>query len=200
MPSLSPDAGVHACVLAAGTSKRFGATKLIQPFRGKPLLQHVLEASQAACPGRVTLVVGHDAELVKNEAGPRVNAVIRNEGFVDGIGSSIAAAARHFRTDRERAQAIIIVLADQPLLDDKHLLNMIEKWRTRRDDIIASTFAATDCPPILFPRQVFGDLCKLDGDSGAKHLLSDPRYRVQRIENAALQYDIDTPEDLQALT
>ena len=49
----------YIIVLAAGQSKRYGETKLLEEYDGRPLLQHALAAGQEACPGRECLVTGH---------------------------------------------------------------------------------------------------------------------------------------------
>lgn len=193
MSPQSPPVVIRACVLAAGTSSRFGASKLIQSFRGKPLLQPALLAAQLACPGQVTLVVGHDGDSITAAAGNRYDNVVVNENYEDGLGSSIAKGVLN---SRDSADAIFIILADQPLLTAEHLKSMVERWSGHSNEIVASTFGGTDCPPILFPKQAFDQLEALSGDSGAKHLLRDKRYRIRRVESSALRYDVDTEQDL----
>ena len=52
-------------ILAAGAGTRFGAqTKQLADLRGKPLLQHAVDAMNAALD-RVVVVLGHDAEAIR---------------------------------------------------------------------------------------------------------------------------------------
>jgi CTP:molybdopterin cytidylyltransferase MocA len=189
-------AAVHACVLAAGTSTRFGATKLVRHFRGKPLVQHSLLAAQGACKGCVTLVVGHDEEaVIAASAGLGDNVIVNREHQL-GIGTSIAAGTR---ACRDGADAILIVLADQALVTAAHLKKLIDNWSGADDEIIASSFAGIVGPPILFPKHAFDTLCNLSGDTGAKKILSNDEFHVRSIDFPPAGLDVDTPEDLRNL-
>jgi molybdenum cofactor cytidylyltransferase len=196
MEHRSSQAVVCACVLAAGTSTRFGKTKLVQKLHGKPLVQHALLASQGACEGRVTLVVGHDEAAVMAASSGHSDNVIINRDHQQGIGTSISAAVRECR---DGADAILIVLADQPLVTAAHLSQLIDHWSGDDDEIIASAFEGVVGPPILFPKQAFAALCELQGDTGARKILSNKEFRVRSIDFPPAGTDIDTPEDLQKL-
>jgi len=187
---------VCACVLAAGTSSRFGQAKLVKMVRGKPLLQHALLAASESCDGQVTLVVGHNADAVRIAGGGLFDHVVTNDDYKDGIGSSIATGVR---TCRANADAVLILLADQPLISATHLENIITSWSGAENEIVASSFGGIFSPPILFPKNSFDALCELSGDQGARAILSDAAYEVTRIDFPPARFDIDTPGDLERL-
>ena len=187
---------VHVCVLAAGTSARFGATKLVRPLRGKPLVQHALLAAQSACKGCVTLVVGHDDEAVVEASAGLSDDVIANRAHQLGIGTSISAG---IRACRDGADAILIMLADQPLVTSAHLRELIDNWSGADNEIVASSFEGIVSPPILFPKNAFDALCELSGDTGARSLLSSDSFHVRSIDFPPAGLDVDTPEDLRNL-
>lgn len=183
---------IHACVLAAGTSTRFGDTKLVRNLRGKPLLQHALLAAQGACEGLVTLVVGHDQEAVTAAAAELTDNVVVNTEHQSGVGTSISAGVRACRGG---ADAILIVLADQPLVTAEHLNDLISTWSGSETEIVASAFDEILSPPILFPQHAFDALSELSGDMGAKKILSNKGFNVRTIEFPPASMDIDTIED-----
>ena len=187
---------VCACVLAAGTSTRFGETKLVRNLHGKPLVQHALLASQGACEGRVTLVVGHDEAAVIAASSGHSDKVIVNCDHQQGIGTSISAGVRECR---DGADAILIVLADQPLVTAAHLSQLIDHWSGAADEIITSSFEGVVGPPILFPKKAFDALCELNGDTGAKKILSNNEFHVRSIDFPPAGMDVDTPDDLRKL-
>jgi molybdenum cofactor cytidylyltransferase len=160
------------------------------------LLQHALAAAQGACPGQVTLVVGHDADAIQTVAAGLFDSVVTNERYQDGIGSSIATG---IRACRNGADAILVILGDQPLVTGEHLANIIAAWTGSESEIIATQFKDTSCPPILFPRGAYDALSALCGDLGAREVLMDERFDVRTVEFSPAQYDVDTPEDLQRI-
>ncbi len=187
---------IHACVLAAGSSSRFGDSKLVQEYRGRPLIQHALIAARDACPGAVTLVVGHDQKNIISAASEYSDNILVNEQHLDGIGSSISAATLNCK---DGADGILILLADQPLITADHLRNIMHTWSDNSDAIVATSFDTTRCPPILFPRNAFESLGNLSGDHGARGLLSSGEFSVASIDFPLAKYDIDTPENLRQL-
>ena len=182
--------------LAAGQSKRYGETKLLEEYDGRPLLQHALAAGQEACPGRVCLVTGHASENIINAASGLADDVVLNRRYRNGIGSSIAKSVSHLR---EEASAVIIMLADQPLVTAAHIGQIIEKWGNDPDAIVATRYSGVDGPPVLFGQSYFAELCELEGDAGARHVLQAHQDAVRTVEFAPAAIDIDTPDDLKAL-
>jgi molybdenum cofactor cytidylyltransferase len=196
MTQQSSSPRIVALVLAAGTSTRFGDTKMIAPLHGKPLIQHALEAVQEACSGSVNLVVGHDKEAVVNAAAELANQIIVNINFAEGLGTSIAAGVQ---ACRERADAILVLLGDQPLITNDHLTRLVEVWSGAPDEIVASSFDEVQGPPILFPGDCFDELVKLTGDMGARFVMTNKRFVVKSIPCPAARFDVDGPVDLQRL-
>lgn len=188
---------VFAIVLAAGTSSRFGATKQLADVAGIPMVRRaVLTANEAF--GSATLVVaGHEHGSILDACRETQGFVIINEAFARGIGTSIA---RGVASLTHVASAVVVLLADQPLVPASHLRAMLHQWSGAHDQIIATGFAGTKGPPVLFPSACFADLCALDGDNGGRALLSDDRFRVATIDCDDAAMDVDTPADLRRIS
>ncbi|MDH3532978.1 MAG: nucleotidyltransferase family protein [Gammaproteobacteria bacterium] len=184
---------VFAVVLAAGSASRFGSAKQLAKAQGLPLVKRVVDAACGACGRSVAVVIGHEWRAVSNACMPFHGFLIVNEKFATGMGSSIAAAVRRLR---HAADAVIIMLADQPLVTAAHIRALIDTWSGAADEIVVTAFADTYGPPVLFPRACFAELAELQGDSGGRQLLNDPRFVVRKVrfENAAV--DVDSPADL----
>ena len=187
---------IRACVLAAGSSARFGKPKLLQRFRGKPLLQHALLAAQEVCKGKVLLVVGHGKNAIGEASAGLADDIVVNADHELGMGTSIAAGVRACPED---TAALLILLADQPLITTVHLKNIIGAWHGGPDEIVTSSCDGIFSPPILFAKTAFQALRELEGDEGARRILTNKAFQLTNIEFAAAGLDIDTPEDLQRL-
>lgn len=183
-------------VLAAGESSRFGTPKLAATWRGQPLLQHALRAAATAFPDDVYLVTGKNAELISAASEGLANVELFNPHFANGIGSSIACAAD---ACHETTDALVIALADQPMISATHLQSLVTKWAGNHKRIVATEFSGVLGPPVLFGSDFFEDLCQLRDDRGAKAILNANSQSVDAVCFEPASIDIDTPGDLDAL-
>ena len=187
---------IYCVVLAAGESRRYGRTKLLETYRGEPLLRHALRAAQDTCPGRVCLVTGNDAEAMNRAAGELADTVVLNAEFESGMGTSIRAGVG---ACSEQADAVLIMLADQPLVTAEHLASMIETWKSDSSKIVVTAYRETIGPPVLFARSHFGELTGLSGDSGAKPILNKHAAVVRSVRFEPAAFDVDTTADFKNL-
>jgi molybdenum cofactor cytidylyltransferase len=156
---------IVSVVLAAGKSSRFPGDKLLQPFQGKPLAEHIAGTLQdmsfvariAVCPtgniARRDLFLRYAFEIVDNPDPSR------------GMSSSLALGAE--RAIGLRADAMLVCLADMPLVMRAHLDALL----AADADIVATESNGARSPPVVFTRSVLADLLKLTGDTGPRHLL-----------------------------
>jgi molybdenum cofactor cytidylyltransferase len=187
---------VFAIVLAAGTAARFGSTKQLQEHGGKTLVRRALDLADALCDERSILVVGHDWLAVYAACQPLSGFLLCNDRPDAGIGRSISQAIRSLPPT---AKAVLILLADQAMITTEHLESMLATWSGAGDEIVATAFAGTEGPPVLFPRRCFAALAELDGDQGARKLLCDDQFTVTTLTFEEAAIDIDTPGDLSKL-
>ena len=187
---------IVALVLAAGSAKRFGSSKQLAEFDGIPLARRALEVAADVFGDRTMLVVGHDWQAVTQSCSPLPGFLLMNDCHERGLGSSIACATRSVR---HAAQAVIMILADQPLVTAEHLRNLRDNWSGADNEIVATGFGDTAGAPVLFPGSCFDDLAVLQGDKGGQHLLSDERFTVRKIVFEPASVDIDTQAALDRL-
>ncbi len=196
MPALSHrDGTIFAAVLAAGTSSRFGSTKQLAKFSGEPLAARACRAAVGAFGVRTALVVGHARHAVAQACMPFPGFLVVNDEFASGLGASLARAARALG---HVADALVVVLADQPLVTTAHLSALAARWSGRPDGIVATRFSDTLGPPCLFGRASFSELASLSGDAGARGVLTDRRFELREVRFEPAAVDIDQPADLAA--
>lgn len=187
---------LYALVLAAGRASRYGRTKQCEAFDGVPLVRRAVDAAAAVCDSRVVLVVGHDWRNVSEAGRGPAGFLVRNESHDDGLGTSLGLGVRALR---HVAEAVLVVLADQPLVTGEHLARLVDSWSGARDEIVATAYGGTAGAPVLFPSGCFDELVTLEGDGGGKHLLADARFTTRTVTFEPAAVDIDTPEDLERL-
>ena len=192
---MNPDR-VFAIVLAAGSASRFGDTKQLAPVDGEALVSRAVRLASAVLGDRVVLVIGNDRHRVASACAPFGGFIAVNPDYRSGISTSIRAG---IEAVAPVADAAMLLLADQPLVGMDHLQTIIAAWRRRPAAIIASAYAGTVGPPVIFPRELFPALVELSGDRGAKRVIDSHPERVELVECEAAAVDIDRPGDIESL-
>jgi molybdenum cofactor cytidylyltransferase len=187
---------LFAIVLAAGTSSRFGSAKQLQAWRGASLVHGAMRLAEHAGSNRSLLVVGHQWHEVVDACRPLSGFIAVNDRYREGIGTSIRCGVQRVA---HVAGGVLLLLADQPLVTRPHLDRLCARWKESPNAIVASQYAGTLGPPIIFPKQDFGALCELSGDAGARSVVANATGRVIAVEFEEAAVDIDRPEDLAAL-
>ena len=196
MPEDKKTNDIFGVVLAAGSATRFGATKQLADLDGVPLVQRATGTAAEACGDRTLLVLGHDWRAVADACDPLRGFMVVNDDYAAGLGTSIACAVRAVQ---HVADAVVLLLADQPLISAAHVRSLCSTWSGAADEIVATSYAETVGVPALFGRACFGELASLGGDTGAKQVIASGRFEVQSVAFEPAAADIDTPEDLAKL-
>ena len=190
---------ISALLLAAGAARRFGAPKLLQDLRGKPLVRWSVERLAGLPLVEILAVVPPQHEDIQRAlAGLPVRFVVNPEPQ-RGIGTSIACGVAALREDTD---AVLICLADEPFASRDATQRVVGRFRSGGGDveIVQPTFQTIPGHPVLFSRAVFAELRALTGDHGARAVaLRDPaRVAVLAIDMPG-PVDVDTPADLETL-
>lgn len=188
-----PGDGLHAIVLAAGASSRFGSAKQLVRVAGRPLL-HTAVARAAEVAGTAVMVVlgARAAELTPLLTHSQSSVVI-NRDWREGLASSIRAGVARLPAS---CTAVLLTLVDQAAVTAEDLKRLVSAWRRQPEYIAAACYGATTGVPAIFPRSTFSDLQSLRGDVGARVLLQRNPDRLVRVPMPSAAIDIDTPEDL----
>jgi CTP:molybdopterin cytidylyltransferase MocA len=162
---------------------------------GEPLVRRNARALIDAGATPVVVVLGARAETIAPVlSGLNAVTVIVNHEWSNGIASSLVAGVSAVFAD-DSCEAVLVTLADQPLVDARALRRLIAAFD---DDhrIIASAYNDTLGVPAIFAREHANDLLRLTGDTGAAAWLRRRAKDVTRVPLKIATVDIDTPSDL----
>lgn len=185
---------ISGIVLAAGSGTRFGGTKQIAPFEGKPLAQHAIDALASAGVDELIVVTGHDADLVERAlALPPQGRFARNPDHASGQASSLATGLHALADGTEAA---VVLLADQPGITDAEVRALIDAFRASRSRIVRIVY--DDGPgPALLSREIHAEAGHLSGDVGARELIASHPGWVEEVRVPfSAPRDVDRPSDL----
>lgn len=185
---------IAGVVLAAGASTRFGATKQLAVLDGRPLVLHAVQTLREGGIGTILVVTGHDASNVRAVL-PAEVIVVHNARFRDGQATSLSAALHEVPND---AEAVIVLLADQPGVSAEEVRALVEAFRRSRARIVRLRYL--DGPgPSLLSREIFAEAAHLHGDVGARVLMaSHPEWVDDVPVDRPAPTDVDEPADLDA--
>jgi molybdenum cofactor cytidylyltransferase len=180
-------------ILAAGAGTRFGAeTKQLADLHGKPLLQHAVDAMNAALE-RAVVVLGHDAGRIRSAVDFGRARVVVCEDWAQGQGFSLRAGVAALAD----ADVVAITLGDQPIITPAVITEAIAQLGDF--DAVRVVYDGRPGHPVVLGRRVLAAVPELEGDAGARELLA--RFRVRRWEagHLASATDIDTRDELARL-
>lgn len=182
-------------ILAAGSSSRLGRPKQLLDYKGKTLLQTIInEALETSCRPVITVLGANAKEIASQHQHDQVNFVI-NESWENGMASSIVAGLSAIIRNNSEIESIIIAVADQAFIKMSNFNNLIEKQKETGKNIIASTYAETIGTPVLFKKDYFEALLSLTGAEGAKKILKQYPQDVETVVFEHGEIDIDTETD-----
>jgi molybdenum cofactor cytidylyltransferase len=190
-----PAAGI---ILAAGLSVRMGKSKLDLPFRGRPLVEHVIRAAAASILSPVIAVLGENAETLAAAADFSTALVVINPDSHTGRASSLI---RGLAQVPQSHAGIMVLLGDQPLVTSGIIDTLAAAFQRYPGHWIAPVYKGRRGNPVIIPRRWFNHLRSLTGDSGPRKLLSCPGLRLHlvAIDDPAVLTDVDTIEDYKQL-
>jgi CTP:molybdopterin cytidylyltransferase MocA len=185
--------GVSAIVLAAGGGSRFGGGKLLARFGGQPLIEAVLDNLREAPVDEVIVVVGAEAERLREVCERYDVRIVENEEWERGQSTSVLAGLRACAGD-----AAVVLLGDQPFIGAGAVGRLVAAF-AEGAKIAVATYGGKRRNPVLFSREVWPLLeAELDGDGGARPVLQRHPGLVVEVpcEGVGDPADVDTSEDL----
>jgi molybdenum cofactor cytidylyltransferase len=183
---------VAGILLAAGSSRRFGADKQSALIGGVPMLTRAARLLVDSGFRESIVVLGRRAAEHRALLAGLPLRIVENPAADSGMASSLVAAL----DAAGDCDAVLITVCDQPTVTTAHLAALVAAWRGAGSSIAASSYAGTRGVPALFAANHFPGLRQLHGDRGAGSLLARHGDSVHLIPLPGGELDIDTPADL----
>ncbi len=192
---------VGAVVLAAGSASRMGyRPKCLLEIDGVPMIRRQISALLGAGIGELVVVLGHhhlDVEATLRDL--PVTLTISpdpNQGQTSSLRLGLAQLRRPL-------DAVLVALADQPLLSEQDYLELIDAFESRPagQRVVVPSVEGLPGNPVIFDAALCKEILSEDSRFGCKQWQERHPEQVHRWETPNRHYrqDVDTPEDIEAL-
>jgi len=193
---------VGGVLLAAGESYRMGGRpKALLQLRGVPLARRNLDALSGAGVQEIVAVLGHRADEVELALRDLPVAILRNPDYARGRMSSLNVGLAALS---ESLDAIVVSLADQPLIEAQDIAALIASFGRHRGNAAAVVpyVGGERGNPIILDAAVRAAVLTGNEYAGCRQWLDAHPGQVIRMETTNEHYcvDIDGPEDIGAFT
>jgi molybdenum cofactor cytidylyltransferase len=190
---------VGAVLLAAGAGSRLGGRpKALLELGGVPLILRQLVALSGAGVDEVVVVLGHHAPAIEAAIAAFPITLVHNPAPDDDQASSVRAGLRALSP---RIDAVIVALADQPLLDAQDMVALIGAYKKRPAGAAMVVPRIDDLPgnPVIFDAALREPWLAGEADLACRRWRQAHPDQVAWFDtdNRRYRVDIDTPEDLQ---
>jgi molybdenum cofactor cytidylyltransferase len=184
---------VSAIILAAGASRRMGTQKLLLPFAGKTVIEHVVDQVKGAGVADVVAVAGADRAVADVVRGRNVRVVVNgnpDEGMLGSVRCGV-------RSVSERTEAVLVVLGDQPSISAMLLRAMMAAWEASPRRILVPTFEGRRGHPLMFSLAYRDEVLTRYDEGGLRGLLRTHAGDVLEVpaDDPSVLADMDDLED-----
>ena len=206
-PAPTDAAQPWAVLLAAGSASRMGyRPKCLLERDGTPLLVRLLQVLHGAGVAGVVLVLGHHAGRIA----PALDALPGWPGMAlhrvlnpDPQAAQDASLRLGLQAVPATADAVLVLLADQPLLDTGDVHELLDAWRQRPAGIgfLQPVHQGRPGHPVVLSAPVATALAAAAPGQGGRQWQAAHAEQVLRwaVPHARFSTDVDHPDDLLAL-
>jgi molybdenum cofactor cytidylyltransferase len=155
-----------AVILSAGASSRMGRPKALLPYREGTFLEHLMEVTRDPRIEMTRVVLGAGAETIRAIANLDPSVITLNPEWEKGQLSSIRAGLRSL--DGIDLDGMILCPVDHPLVSALLVNELVTKFYEHKKAIVLPTYKGRRGHPVIFSKQLFGELLEAPEETGAR--------------------------------
>jgi molybdenum cofactor cytidylyltransferase len=162
------------------------------------LLERTLDLTRAAPFAQRLLVLGAHASDIEAAVDTRGFTVVENPAYASGQASSLRAGLHAMSPN---VDAAFVMLGDQPLVPAWLAVTLVDAFKPAQHVAVRPRYAGGPGNPVLLSRSLFAELEQLEGDVGARDVLTRHATRVLDVDlpDVPTPRDVDSEDDYVAL-
>ena len=182
-------------ILAAGSASRMGEPKQLLAFKSDTLLGHAITTANKLSLGKPLVVLGAHADRILDSHQHHHAKYVINPSWDKGMGNSLVFGLESALETNPQLEAVLVLLADQPLVSASHLQGILKKHESAAAAVTATQYNHGAGVPAIFSKSLFPELLKLKGDYGARKIIRNHLDKATVVPEEHSLLDIDTPGD-----
>ncbi len=189
---------ISAILMAAGESKRMGKPKQLMPFGRSTILEQTIDNLLSSKITEIIVVVGYKAEEMIKTIASRPVKIALNPMYQLGMSTSIVTGLNLINA---KTQAVMLALADQPLVDSKTINQLLAEFFNHNKGIAVPAYQGKRGHPVIFSIKYKKELLGLTGDIGGKRVINQHPDDILEVsvDSESINIDIDNINDYQSL-
>jgi len=191
---------IAAVILAAGKSTRMGSPKMLLPWGGITIVEHVISVFAKAGVNNILVITGGARE--------QVEAIIRecqkkypvgsvfNEDYMAGDMLSSMQYGLRYLSERD-SEAALIGLGDQPQVQERSVRLLCEAYSQTQSPLVVPSFHMRRGHPWLVARELWDEVIAMQSAQTPRDFLNAHAKDIQYVEmdTPTILADLDTPEE-----
>lgn len=188
---------VSAILLAAGESKRMDKPKQLMPLGKTTILEQTIDNLLGSRVSEVIVVLGYRAEEVMKKIAVKPIKITINPAYHRGMSTSIVTG---LNSVDDRAQAVMLALADQPFIDSPTINRLIAEFLSHNKGIAIPVYRGRRGHPVIFAIKYKEELLELTGNVGGRQIIRQHPDDILEVavNSESIITDIDTTSDYQS--
>ena len=146
------DVGVVILAAGKGTRMKSDMAKVLHKVAAKSMVVHVIECAKKIVWDNVIVVVGHQAQTVKDEVGKHFKVDFAVQEQLLGTGDAVKTAIPDLKSG---IKDVLVLCGDVPLIQENTLLNMLNQHKENQAKV--SVLAVDVDDPAGYGRIVLDD-------------------------------------------
>lgn len=185
---------IWGIVLAAGSSTRMKKQKLLLPFKGKTIIETVIDNATPALQTNIVVVLGENRNEISKKISKFQVKLVENRNHMAGMLSSVICGINSLP---ESSEAVLVYLGDQPQIETDVTFKVIDAYKKSGKGIVIPVYKGKRGHPVLIDMKYRSETEQLDPEKGLRQLMEKFRTDVHEIEcgRPEILRDIDTPQD-----
>lgn len=189
---------VAAIILAAGASSRMeDHIKQVLPWGNSTLLEHAITEVSNSKVSKTYVILGANFDAICSKVVLANYHIVYNKNWAEGLGSSISKGVETLMKSEENFDAVLIALADQPLLRTTYFDDLLLLFESSKNELVSTNYGTKKGVPAIFGKRHFSSLATLNEDNGASEIIKNTVH--SSINGQYNIMDIDTWDDYKAL-